>query len=157
MSNSGAERTEVGRSIRGQRWDFKMQWPGTVSHRSDLSQDLREAVPSFQLPYERETTIFVFHASKGRLRRVQLLAHSHTAPRAEQVPAPTGWNLAPSPSPPDPLGALRLGASRGDVCVSPSPALGWLWQLPRKERRTPHVSWGLRVLPRTIPYPPPIL
>lgn len=117
-------RTEVGRSIRGQRWDFKMQWPGTVSHRSDLSQDLREAVPSFQLPYERETTIFVFHASKGRLRGVQLLAHSHTAPRAEQVPAPTGWNLAPSPSPPDPLGALGLGVSRRDVCVSPSPALG---------------------------------
>ena len=145
----------MGRSIRGQRWDFKMQWPGTVSHRSDLSQDLREAVPSFQLPYERETTIFVFHASKGRLRRVQLLAHSHTALRG-RADCPTDWlELGSSPVSPRPSGCSGSGGVQG--CVSLCPALGWLWQLPRKERRTPHVSWGLRVLPRTIPYPPPIL
>ena len=54
-----------------------MQWPGTVLHRHDLNQGLREALGSF----ERETIIFILCASseaqRGSVTSPQ--PHSHTA------------------------------------------------------------------------------
>ena len=87
-----------------------------------MSQDLKEAVGSFQQPYEGETTIIlIFHVRKVRLRGGQLLSHSHTAAEGQSPfqPLQTGCDSAPPLSPSDPRGAPSLGVSWAASPLSP--------------------------------------
>ena len=100
----------------------------------------------------REKQSSLFYARVVRLRGAQLLAHSHTALRG-RADCPTDWlELGSSPVSPRPSGCSGSGGVQG--CVSLCPALGCLWQLPRKERRTPQAS---SPLPSAPTRPPPQL
>lgn len=127
-----------------------MQWPGPVSRRGDLSQDLKEAVRSFQLPYERQrTTIFIVHASKVRLRGARFLARSHTAPRGRAGSSPHRLELGSSLVSPRPSGALGLGAP---WAVSPLPSSGAAVAAAKEGAEDPSgFLLGLLVLPRPSP------